>query len=73
MVQYKCSLLLKLLAWYLCLLAPNVLAVDPRPKGVSVEQASYYNPATDFKCLDGSNVVAFIQVNDDYCDCQVSN
>jgi len=54
---------------FLCLLAPNALA-SHRPKGVSLEQASFYNPANDFKCLDGSNVVAFIQVNDDYCDCQ---
>ena len=43
-----------------------------RPKGVRVELASFYNPATDFKCLDGSSVIPFIQVNDDYCDCEVS-
>jgi len=41
-----------------------------RPKGVRVELASFYNPATDFKCLDGSSVIPFIQVNDDYCDCE---
>jgi protein kinase C substrate 80K-H len=41
-----------------------------RPKGVRLELASFYNPATDFKCLDGSNIIPFIQVNDDYCDCE---
>lgn len=40
-----------------------------RPKGVRAELASLYNPNMDFKCLDGSNTVPFIQVNDDYCDC----
>ena len=43
-----------------------------RPKGVRVELASFYNPGSDFKCLDGSNTIPFIQVNDDYCDCEVS-
>jgi len=49
------------------MVSPSVLA--SRPKGVRVEIASFYNPATDFKCLDGSNLIPFIQVNDDYCDC----
>ena len=45
--------------------------LSSRPKGVRVELASFYNPAADFKCLDGSNIIPFIQVNDDYCDCEV--
>jgi len=40
------------------------------PKGARPELASFYNPALDFKCLDGSNIIPFIQVNDDYCDCE---
>jgi len=40
-----------------------------RPKGVRAELASFYNPTMDFKCLDGSNTIPFIQINDDYCDC----
>merc|ERR1719318_299565 len=53
---------------FLALCARVTLAT--RPKGVRVELASFYNPATDFKCLDGSNIITFIQVNDDYCDCE---
>ena len=43
-----------------------------RPRGVRPELASLYNPAADFACLDGSATIPFIQVNDDYCDCDVS-
>jgi len=41
-----------------------------RPKGVRPEMGTFYNPASDFKCLDGSNTIPFIQINDDYCDCE---
>lgn len=58
------------LLYFLCMLSSNALA--NRPKGVSVELASFYNPDMDFKCLDGSNIIGFIQINDDYCDCEVS-
>ena len=34
--------------------------------------ASLYNPGSDFRCFDGSNTIPFIQVNDDYCDCEVN-
>ena len=43
-----------------------------RPRGVRAELASLYNPAAEFSCLDGSATIPFIQVNDDYCDCDVS-
>ena len=49
------------------------LTLASRPRGVRVELASMYNPNQDFKCFDGSNVIPFNQVNDDYCDCQVRN
>ena len=42
-----------------------------RPRGVRVELASLYNPGQEFSCFDGSNTIPFIQVNDDYCDCDV--
>ena len=43
-----------------------------RPRGVRVELASLYNPADEFSCLDGSGTIPFIQVNDDYCYCDVN-
>ena len=43
-----------------------------RPRGVRVELASLYDPGQEFSCFDGSNTIPFIQVNDDYCDCDVS-
>ncbi|TGZ73797.1 hypothetical protein CRM22_001320 [Opisthorchis felineus] len=39
------------------------------PRGVSLPRASFYQVGQPFKCLDGSGVVAWYQVNDDYCDC----
>ena len=36
-----------------------------------LQVASLYNPGSDFRCFDGSNTIPFIQVNDDYCDCEV--
>jgi len=53
------------------LLVPLLLSgvQSTRPKGVRVEMATFYNPSMDFKCLDGSNTIPFIQINDDYCDC----
>lgn len=54
----------------LCVLALLQGVAATRPKGVRAELASLYNPANDFRCLDGSSTVPFIQVNDDYCDCE---
>lgn len=28
-----------------------------------------YDPQKDFSCLDGSKLIPFSMVNDDYCDC----
>ena len=55
----------------LCVLA-SVLAAGRavRPHGVRPDHATLYNPAMDFKCFDGSNLIPFNQVNDDYCDCE---
>lgn len=41
----------------------------PRPRGVAISDASFYNPERDFECLDGSRKIRFELVNDDYCDC----
>ena len=55
----------------LCIVSQWSLTEASRPRGVRVELASMYNPNQDFKCFDGSNVIPFNQVNDDYCDCEV--
>lgn len=41
--------------------------------GVDPNSRSHYEPTqteTNFKCLDGSGIVSFDAVNDDYCDCR---
>ena len=38
-------------------------------RGVSLLRKSFYDPAKDFTCLDGSETIPFSLVNDDYCDC----
>jgi len=53
-----------------CMFAALREVTAVRPKGIRPELASLYNPATDFRCLDGSGTVPFIQINDDYCDCE---
>ena len=68
MFQSECSQKLLLVVLLTLYVGP---VLSSRPKGVSIELASFYNPAADFKCLDGSNIIPFIQVNDDYCDCEV--
>ncbi len=41
------------------------------PRGVDPQHAAAYVPRADgtFKCLDGSRVIPYSRVNDDYCDC----
>merc|ERR1711892_375159 len=65
-----CSPKPKLLSMGLIALCITASSQASRPKGVRAELASFYDPAADFKCLDGSNLIPFIQVNDDYCDCE---
>lgn len=45
----------------------------PRPRGVSLSQASLYEDRAgsgQFVCLDGRKVIHRERVNDDYCDCE---
>lgn len=42
----------------------------PCPRGVSPKDAQFYDPMKDFPCFDGSQIIPFSLVNDDYCDCQ---
>lgn len=41
-----------------------------RPRGVSLEKASFYEGGTQFKCLSNGKVIPMDHVNDDYCDCE---
>lgn len=41
-----------------------------RPRGVSLEKASFYEGGTEFKCLSNGRVIPMEHVNDDYCDCE---
>ena len=41
----------------------------PRIRGIPISKNSLYNPDRDFECLDGSRIIPFARVNDDYCDC----
>ncbi|KAG7198189.1 hypothetical protein KM043_005603 [Ampulex compressa] len=38
-------------------------------RGIPVSKYSLYSPDRDFECLDGSLLIPFSKVNDDYCDC----
>ena len=38
-------------------------------RGIPVAKNSLYRPDRDFECLDGSRLISFTRVNDDYCDC----
>ncbi|XP_018429140.1 PREDICTED: glucosidase 2 subunit beta [Nanorana parkeri] len=40
-----------------------------RPRGVSLSNRVFYDEMKPFTCLDGSKVIPFDRVNDDYCDC----
>ena len=53
------------------LMSVTAVSQGARPRGVRPELGTMYNPSSDFKCFDASNVIPFSQVNDDYCDCEV--
>ncbi|KAL6259018.1 hypothetical protein P5V15_008940 [Pogonomyrmex californicus] len=38
-------------------------------RGIPVAKSPLYPPDRDFECLDGSRLIPFTRVNDDYCDC----
>jgi len=64
-------LLLMLIAVAASLLAPGHVAGSGvlQIRGVPVAKNSLYRPDRDFECLDGSRLIPFTRVNDDYCDC----
>ncbi|XP_030287698.1 glucosidase 2 subunit beta-like isoform X2 [Sparus aurata] len=45
--------------------------VDSRKiRGISSSYKRFYRERKSFLCIDGSKVIPFEQVNDDYCDCE---
>ena len=50
-------------------LAGTISASENILRGVPLLRKSFYDPARDFTCLDGSETIPFSLVNDDYCDC----
>ncbi|CAB4069117.1 PRKCSH [Lepeophtheirus salmonis] len=40
------------------------------PRGVDPDFVSFYDSAKNFQCLDGSSIIDYRKVNDDYCDCE---
>ncbi|XP_060921982.1 glucosidase 2 subunit beta-like isoform X1 [Limanda limanda] len=47
-----------------------VLAESRKIRGISSSYKRFYRERKSFLCIDGSNVIPFEQVNDDYCDCE---
>ncbi|XP_048826664.1 glucosidase 2 subunit beta-like isoform X2 [Brienomyrus brachyistius] len=48
----------------------SAVFVDSRNiRGISLAYRKFYKEKKTFLCLDGSKIIPFDQVNDDYCDC----
>ena len=62
----------KMMILVAALMSVTAVSQAARPRGVRPELGTMYNPSSDFKCFDASNVIPFSQVNDDYCDCEVN-
>ncbi|KAK5848414.1 hypothetical protein PBY51_006030 [Eleginops maclovinus] len=62
---FSCSLLLFITA--ACL---SGSASSRKLRGISSSYKRFYRERRSFLCIDGSRVIPFEQVNDDYCDCE---
>jgi len=67
---YIKSNLVYIISVFLALKLSNAIKVD-KLLGVPDEKLEFYKPQEGdvFKCLDGSKVIPYSAVNDDYCDC----
>ncbi|KAG1193609.1 hypothetical protein G6F70_009036 [Rhizopus microsporus] len=63
--------LLKSLESLPCIVAAIAIVKASSIKGIAPENQSLYRPSSDgtWKCLDGSKVILYSAINDDYCDC----
>ncbi|CDQ91552.1 unnamed protein product [Oncorhynchus mykiss] len=57
-----CHIIVAVVLWSIC--------VDSRKiRGISLSYKRFYRERKSFLCIDGSKMIPFDQVNDDYCDC----
>uniref|UniRef100_A0AAZ3QGY9 Glucosidase 2 subunit beta n=1 Tax=Oncorhynchus tshawytscha TaxID=74940 RepID=A0AAZ3QGY9_ONCTS len=57
-----CHIVIAVILWSIC--------VDSRKiRGISLSYKRFYRERKSFLCIDGSKMIPFDQVNDDYCDC----
>ncbi|XP_029615607.1 glucosidase 2 subunit beta isoform X3 [Salmo trutta] len=57
-----CHIIIAVVLWSIC--------VDSRKiRGISLSYKRFYRERKSFLCIDGSKMIPFDQVNDDYCDC----
>ncbi|XP_071391903.1 glucosidase 2 subunit beta-like isoform X2 [Centroberyx affinis] len=59
----RCHIVIAAVFWSIC--------VDSRKiRGISLSYKRFYRERKTFLCIDGSKMIPFEQVNDDYCDCE---
>ena len=70
-IKWMCMLAIGCLIWKQACSSGSVTVVRGiHPSLAPMYQTDGKNP---FQCLDGSKSIPYDQVNDDYCDCQVSS
>lgn len=69
MDRYTTLLSLLLVSGSLLLAHTSHVAGTTAMRGIPLAMRSMYNPNRDFECLDGSLLIPFANVNDNYCDC----
>lgn len=57
------------LVFGLCVIFIGHVESRENVRGISPSQQPFYRPARDFRCLDGSQIIPYDRLNDDYCDC----